>query len=344
MKKLVLGAIACLLLSATFVTADDAKVLPPNVFRARIVPLIVNTDQYYRSNGEIGPYIWEDLPYSGLVDAYVNFHGNLPATNLTLGNFTDFQSYITKDGGTPLGDVTANQAISYWNNTYGTAIPGFATDALFSKSKSSPWGNIKNTATLDATGSFVFALEYGITDKLAIGTIIPYKNATITHSWDWVDNDEDDAKINDMYGDYQATLNAIYAAKASGLLDSNDSLAMEELFGKVAWAAAVSGDDPFGNGIPTSLFPFYAASNPDDVDGFADIFELANFYYPTMSGKGIGDIEIGFKYRYAGQGLTDPNKRYALAFKTGLRLPTGSTFSEYDSSDPAKQFAEVETF
>ncbi|NQU27587.1 MAG: hypothetical protein HQ528_04800, partial [Candidatus Marinimicrobia bacterium] len=291
MKRFIALSLFLFSLFGTMLFADDAKVLPPNVFRVRMVPLIVNTDQYFRSNGEIGPYIWENLGYGDLVDAYVNFHGNLSATNLVLGDFTEFLSYITKDGGTPTANVSANEAISYWNSTYGLNIPAFSTDAMFSKAKSNPWGNIKNTATLDATGSFVFAMEYGITDKLALGMIVPYKNAKITHDWSWVDNDEDDAGINDMYGDYAATLGAINAAKSSGTINYMDSLAMEELFGKVAWAAFVSGDDPFGNGIPASLFPFYADQNPDDIDGYADIYELASFYYPTMTGKGFGDIE-----------------------------------------------------
>ena len=143
MKRFIVLSLFLFSLIGTMLIADDAKVLPPNVFRVRMVPLIVNTDQYYRSNGEIGPYIWEDLGYGDLVDAYVNFHGNLSATNLVLGDFTEFLSYITKDGGTPTANVTANEAISYWNSTYGLNIPGFSTDAMFSKSKRSPWGNIK---------------------------------------------------------------------------------------------------------------------------------------------------------------------------------------------------------
>ncbi len=340
MKKNICWSLLLLLIIINSgVFADDAKVLPVNVFRVRAVPLVVNTDQYYRSNGEIGPYIWEDLSYSDLVGAYSMFHPGM-AGPLPIGTFTSW-SYAD-------ATKTANQNIAQWNTDYGSGITPFQSGTNPVMPTDTPWGNIKNTATLDATGSFVFALEYGLTDKLAFGTIIPYKNATITHDWEWIDNPDYDADIDAMYTRYAPTLQSLGAAIASFPTDGNplDLAAMQELYGSVAWAAEARKsdiNDPFGNGIPASLFPFYADQNPDDTDGYADIYELANFYYPTMTGKGFGDIEVGFKYRFAGQGLTDPDKRYALAVKSGLRLPTGKTFSEYDPDDPTKQFAEVET-
>ena len=61
MKRFIVLSLFLFSLIGTMLIADDAKVLPPNVFRVRMVPLIVNTDQYFRSNGEIGPYIWENF-------------------------------------------------------------------------------------------------------------------------------------------------------------------------------------------------------------------------------------------------------------------------------------------
>jgi len=342
MKKFfLLSLFLAMSLGVTF--ADDAKVLPAHVFRVRAVPVVVNTDQYFRSNGNLGPYIWEDLPYSTLSQAYSNFFGNLKNNNIKLRNFTDFSTYI--------GDLSANQAIQEWNDTYdfrindttSIIIPAFQADSIPIIPTNTPWGMIKNKAVLDATGSVIFAIEYGVTDRLSIGSIIPYKHLKITHNWSWIDNEEYNDEIDAMIRDYAPTLGALQAAiqnfPAGG---SPDSLAaMQELYNSVAWMM-VSGHDPFGNGIPAALFPFYQGQNPQDTSGFADIYELANFYYPTMEAQGFGDIEIGLKYRLAGQGLTDKNKRYAIAIKTGFRLPTGKIVGAYDPKNPTAQFSQID--
>ncbi len=341
MKKMtMLLIIALLTFTATW--ADDAKVLPKNVFRVRAVPLFVNSDQYYRSSGDLGPYIQEDLSYSALVGAYTMFHPALAnaSSMAALGNFKDWD-YVD-------GTKSANQLIGDWNTAYGSDITPFSNpdgSPLFSTS--TPWGKIKNQATLNASGSTIYAIEYGLSDKLSIGAIIPYKKATITHSWTWEDDPTDNDKIIAMYSNYASTLTGIATAIADFPADGDpmDKAAMMELYGSVAWAGEDRGagiEDPFANGIPSSLFAYYAASNPDDIDGYADIFELADFYYPEMNASGVGDIEIGFKYRLAGQGLTDKDKKYAVAVKLGMRLPTGKIVEKYDPAHPQAQFSQID--
>lgn len=135
-----------------------------------------------------------------------------------------------------------------------------------------------------------FSYQYGFTDKLTVGIVIPYWSA--------------ENNVNTIVDATNATIGK--SAIGVGLGAPLVSIAANP-FADVKRLTTDDVQDILGDGL--------------DVNGDGTI-DIPGFGYKriaTWSGSGLGDIEIGGRYQYR------DSDSWRLAFTGGLRLPTGET-------------------
>lgn len=134
---------------------------------------------------------------------------------------------------------------------------------------------------------FEFSFQYGLTDRLTVGAMIPY--------WD-VKND------------------------VNARLDTTNATVGKTPIG-VGWGAPISPlAGPFPDTVPLTTEDVQNLLGPGlDVDGDGNLDILGYGYEPVATWKenGFTDIEVGFRYQY------QKTENWRLAFTSGVRLPTG---------------------
>jgi hypothetical protein len=136
---------------------------------------------------------------------------------------------------------------------------------------------------------FEFGLQYGITDRLTAGIMIPY----------WRAKNHVDAMLD--------SLNATVGKSAIGV-------------GFGAPLVPLEGGGPFGDAVPLTtedIQNLLGAGLDINGDGTIDIQGFGYKPVKTWSEDGLSDIEAGFRYQYL------KRENWRLAFTGGVRFPTG---------------------
>jgi hypothetical protein len=189
----------------------------------------------------------------------------------------------------PEGDV--EDVAADYNTTLDSSV--FSDLALVETAFGLPAGSAnigKSVVSFEYDFTIVeLTFQYGITEKLTVGMIIPY----------W--------RVKSNVGAGLDTSNATVGKSAIGV-------------GFGAPLVPLAGGGPFGDAVPltTEDTQNLIGSGLDiNGDGTVDIQGFGYKPIKNWSGSGIADIEAGFRYQYF------KTEDWRLAFTGGVRFPTG---------------------